>query len=205
MLDQPDEISMPRLLRTVVWRNLNLPGMEYFSLSETKDGYLFDGILILSLQDQPLRIQYQITSDHAWQTQAVDVQALFGVAWHGMNIVVGEELRWWVDGYEMSRLKGCVDIDLSFSPSTNTLPIRRLDLPVGAGQTVTAAWLRFPELEVQPLHQKYTRLDQNLYRYESRNGSFAADIQVDDLGLVVVYPGGWERASFADGETGETN
>jgi hypothetical protein len=46
-------------------------------------------------------------------------------------------------------MAGCVNIDLNFSPSTNLLPIRRLDLSVGASAIVRAAWLRFPGMNVQ--------------------------------------------------------
>jgi hypothetical protein len=42
------------------------------------------------------------------------------------------------------------------------------------------------------LSQRYTRTAKNIYRYESDTG-FSADIKFDDLGLVVAYPGGWER------------
>lgn len=78
------------------------------------------------------------------------------------------------------------------TPATNTLPIRRLKLQVGSGQSVTAAWVKFPELSVQRLSQRYTRLKENTYRYESDTG-FSAEIVVDDLGLVTAYPGGWRR------------
>jgi uncharacterized protein len=53
---------------------------------------------------------------------------------------------------------------------------------------------KFPELTVQPLSQRYTRVAQNTYRYESNTG-FSAEIVVDDLGLVTDYPGGWERSA----------
>jgi hypothetical protein len=87
---------------------------------------------------------------------------------------------------------GCNDVDLSVTPATNTLPIRRLDLPIGKSESVIAAWVKFPELAVQPLSQRYTRLAKNTYRYESETG-FSAEIGVDDLGLVTAYPGDWER------------
>ena len=42
------------------------------------------------------------------------------------------QLRAVMDGVPAPALKGCKDIDLGCSPSTNTLPIRRLRLAVGA-------------------------------------------------------------------------
>jgi hypothetical protein len=83
-------------------------------------------------------------------------------------------------------------VDLAITPATNTLPIRRLQLQVGHSESVTAAWVKVPELTVQPLPQRYTRLTKNSYRYESSNG-FSAEIFVDDLGLVITYSGGWEQ------------
>jgi len=80
------------------------------------------------------------------------------------------------------------------TPATNTLPIRRLNLEVGQSQQVTAAWLKFPELKLEILFQLYTRLSPQRYRYQSGT-SFSAELLVDDLGLVTVYPGGWERTA----------
>jgi uncharacterized protein len=78
------------------------------------------------------------------------------------------------------------------TPATNTLPIRRLDLDIGKSESVTAAWIKFPDFEIQPLPQRYARITKHVYRYESDTG-FSAGIVVDDLGLVTTYPGGWER------------
>ncbi len=96
--------------------------------------------------------------------------------------------------FEVARddLAGCIDVDLGITPSTNTLPIRRLNLQVGESADVTAAWVRFPELTVEPLAQRYTRLDERRYRYESTTG-FSAELEVDELGLVVRYGDIWER------------
>ena len=89
-------------------------------------------------------------------------------------------------------LRAVLDVDLAVTPATNTLPIRRLELGIGQSESVGAAWIRFPELEMQLLSQRYTRTAKNIYQYESDTG-FSAEITVDDLGLVITYPGGWER------------
>jgi uncharacterized protein len=89
-------------------------------------------------------------------------------------------------------VRGCDDVDLALTPATNSLPIRRLNLQVGGSESVIAAWVKFPDLTVEPLSQRYTRLAKDTYRYQSNTG-FSAEIVVDDLGLVTTYPGGWER------------
>ena len=71
---------------------------------------------------------------------------------------------WRTSGQELPGLGGCTDIDLAITPATNTLPIRRLDLDIGSSELVVAAWVKFPELIVQPLSQRYTRLARDRYR-----------------------------------------
>lgn len=78
-------------------------------------------------------------------------------------------------------MRGCLDADLSLTPASDTLPIRRLNLGIGKSESVVAAWIRFTELTVQPLPQRYAHTAENIYPYESDTG-FAAEIVVDDLG-----------------------
>ena len=97
--------------------------------------------------------------------------------------------QWRLNGIEQPQVSGSIDLDLNFSPSTNLLPIRRLDLPAGKSARVRAAWLRFPDFTLEPLEQVYTRLDETTYRYESRGGEFVAELKVKASGLVASYPG----------------
>jgi hypothetical protein len=87
-------------------------------------------------------------------------------------------------------------VDLGCSPATNTLPIRRLRLAVGATQAIRAAWVRFPELTVVRAEQSYSRLDEFTYRYAS--GEFQAELTVDDEDLVTSYAV-WQRTGVAIG------
>ena len=41
--------------------------------------------------------------------------------------------------------------------------------------------------------QRYTRLAERTYRFESLGGGFVRDIEVDEHGLVVTYPGLFRR------------
>ncbi len=95
----------------------------------------------------------------------------------------------------MAGSDGLLDIDLSITPSTNTLPIRRLDLAVGGRKSVEALWIRFPDLQIDQLSQTYQRSGPGAYRYESNGGAFAAELEVDSEGVVVTYGDLWERVS----------
>jgi hypothetical protein len=89
-------------------------------------------------------------------------------------------------------VEGCGDLDLNFSPSTNLLPIRRLNLAVGEEARVRAAWLRFPSFALEPLEQIYRRVDTTTYRYESAGAKFVTELKVNAAGFVTRYPNFWE-------------
>jgi hypothetical protein len=190
---------MAGLLRAVVWRSLGYPGAEYCTLSQTTTGYRLEGHVVVAFENNPFCSRYRVICDLHWRTRAVAVELLQGVAARRLQITIDDDQRWWVDGREIEQVRGCQDVDLAITPSTNTLPIRRLNLDINSGRDVTAAWLRFPELELEPLPQTYTRIGATSYRYESRSGSFSSELDVDDLGLVVRYAQGWQREAVALG------
>ncbi|MFL5576012.1 MAG: putative glycolipid-binding domain-containing protein [Gemmatimonadaceae bacterium] len=184
-----------RVDRTLLWRRTDRPGLEHFRLLSGAEGPRLAGTVLLLLDDVPLRVEYTVDCTPDWRTRLVRA-----TSWRGDDAGRRVELkadgagRWWRDGREARELAGCLDVDLSVTPSTNTLPIRRLALAPGVERDVTAAWIRFPALAVEPLAQRYARASERVYTYESRGGAFSARLQVDELGLVVRYPPAWERA-----------
>jgi hypothetical protein len=119
------------------------------------------------------------------------------MGWLGSELVkievsVDSARRWSLNGTECPEVAGCVDIDLNFSPSTNLLPIRRLQLEAGREAQVRVAWLRFPGFELERLDQVYRRIDVETYKYESAGGSFVTELKVNSAGFVTRYPNFWE-------------
>jgi uncharacterized protein len=184
----PDDLK-----RAIVWRNLLLDGTDYCTLWHTADGWLLKGTVLGVLEGRrPMLAIYEVHCDEAWHTHRVQVQCTIGRDVKSLSLAVETRGVWRSSGEELRKIHGCEDVDLALTPATNTLPIRRLNLAVGKTEAVVAAWVKLPDLAVQALPQRYTRLNKNTYRYESNTG-FSAEIGVDDLGLVTTYPGGWER------------
>jgi uncharacterized protein len=181
------------LKRTVVWNNLSLDGRDYCALWHTAEGWLLKGTVVGVLKDQrPMMASYEISCDENWLTHRVQVERTIGSDVKTLSLSVESRAVWRSSGQELPGVHGCDDVDLALTPATNTLPIRRLNLQVGSSESLIAAWVKFPDLTVEPLSQRYTRLAKDTYRYESNTG-FSAEVVVDDLGLVITYPGGWER------------
>ena len=182
-----------QLERVVAWRNLPINGTDHCVLWRTAEGWLLKGTVVGALQDQrPMLARYEVCCDHNWLTRRAQVERTIGKDSRTLSLSLESGGLWQSSGQELPEVRGCQDVDLSVTPATNTLPIRRLDLGIGKSETVIAAWIKFPELEVQLLSQRYTRSSENIYQYESDTG-FSAEITVDDLGLVITYPGGWDR------------
>jgi len=101
-------------------------------------------------------------------TSAAHVRDLRGFEQRTLTLARDAKGGLTVDGTPVPALKGCSDVDLGCSPSTNTLPIRRLHLGIGAAHTIQAAWVHFPDLTVQKAAQTYARLDELTYRLRER-------------------------------------
>ncbi|MGE5812919.1 MAG: putative glycolipid-binding domain-containing protein, partial [Acidobacteriota bacterium] len=167
-------------------------GMEYCRLSEGNTGPAIEGIVVLTA-DVPWGIEYEIRCDQDWRTRTVRLRARAGVEDRELRLDVDPQGRWKLNAQRRADLEGCLDVDLGFSPSTNTLPIRRLRLNLNAHETITAAWVEFPSLAVHRVEQRYTRIRKDRYKYENLPTGFVAEVTVDATGLVVSYPPGWER------------
>lgn len=152
------------------------------------------------------RLRYRIDCDSEWRTRAAWIEGeaegqpvRFALSADGMG-------QWARDGHVLAELAGALDVDLGFTPATNTLPIRRLALAVGESAPVRSAWLRFPELRLELLEQRYTREAEQVYRYEAEvDGElFTAQLDTDVYGRVLRYEGLWEAGLAApDGELAE--
>ncbi len=150
------------------------------------------GTAVFSHDHQVCRLDYLVICDRGWNTLSGRVSGWLGTATVDLELAVDSDHRWMLNGVERPFVVGCIDLDLNFSPSTNMLPIRRLNLGIGQEAEVKAAWLRFPSFELEPLSQVYRRVDESTFRYESGGGSFIADLEVDATGFVRNCPGIWE-------------
>ena len=134
--------------RSILWRRLDQPGHESARL--TTRGFLWqlDGTSVFSHEQKPCRLDYHIICNADWKTRTVHVAGWIGSEAIEVDLAVDGGGRWQRNGRECPEVSGCLDIDLNFSPSTNLLPIRRLDLAIGEEGRVRAA-CPLPELRAR--------------------------------------------------------
>src|SRR5919107_633350 len=146
------------MLRKIIWANQANTGLEHFYLRRGNE-ITADGIVIGVEENVSFRIRYQIRCDLRWQVRKVIVKSL-------------EEneptIRFMSDGFGnwtnesgnlMSELKGCFDVDITATPFTNTLPIRRLSLTVGESAEIRVVYFTIPDMKVSVEPQRYTCLE----------------------------------------------
>ena len=184
-------------VETMFWRRLDRPGHEAARLVFHSPFWQLTGTAVFADAGVPCRVEYQITCDAAWQTLAAQLSGWIGPRRMVCAISADARRRWRLDGQACPEVEGCVDLDLSFSPATNLLPIRRLGLVTGGEASVRAAWLRFPDLRLEPLAQHYRRLAAERYGYEAGapGAAFRAELRVAPSGFVLECPGLWVRES----------
>lgn len=174
---------------SILWRRINGTGLERCELGGDDSGYRLSGTTLFTLDGGPVEIRYSITLDAQWRTRIAGVHVRAPTENRSVALRSDGAGNWEAEGRAVPELSGALDLDLSWTPATNTIPIRRLDLPVGGAATTSVAFVPFPEREVELRQQHYERTAERRYRYTS--GDYSTDLTVDENGLVVVYPARW--------------
>jgi hypothetical protein len=181
----------------VWWTPLELPGLEQLHLVENETGVVADSLVLGIEGTTPLRLWYQVWMDNDWNVRECLLQVV-GEKGQTVHLYTDGQGHWTdAAGVACSILDGCLDIDISRTPFTNTLPVRRLVLTPGESADLLVAYITVPDLSIRPVRQRYTCLSRTtcggIYRYEGLETNFTVDLSVDTQGLVVDYPGIWKR------------
>ena len=175
-----------RIEHHILWHCSLLSSSEHAVLAESQDGYRLRGVAVLPLGELPCHIEYAVAVDRQWRPGQARATITTPSGTREIVLRSRHGAGWEVNGELMSHLDGCPDIDFGWTPATNTVPIRRLGLDTGGTASITAAWVRFPELDVVASEQQYRRLAIDRWQYTS--GEYDYQLVVDpDTGLVLAY------------------
>jgi uncharacterized protein len=202
--------GMPTLPVSKFWQRRDTSGAEH-TLVDARTGLYARGT-VLAVDPVAYTCRYELQTDPGWVTSRFDVSTE-GAGWARtlrLELAAG---RWRATTSEQGNLDavltarghpsaglpgtedpdllyGAFDVDLTGSPLTNTLPIRRLNLvkaETGVAHRISVAWVLLPSLEVVQADQIYTPLGEGLVRFATE--TFSADLVLDDDGFVADYPG----------------
>lgn len=178
--------------RRLVWQAWTGVGLESCRVATGPEGVRAESVALGVEAGQAWSVRYTLRCDPDWRTRELVVASLEGdgAALH----LVGDGTGRWTgpDGAWLPALAGCLDVDLTSTVFTNTLPIRRLGTVAGRSAEIMVVYVTVPGLAVSLAHQRYDCLgwgpDGGRYRFEAPASGFVAEITVDADGLVVDYP-----------------
>ncbi|MGP4063185.1 putative glycolipid-binding domain-containing protein [Halobacillus sp. H74] len=180
----------------VIWDHLEAAGAEHVKLKRSETHMEVNGTVLLVHNQMPHRLEYEVKLDLDWKTKTVKV-------YHDGSpkpfVVHAEKQdKWWVNGEYDENLDGATNVDLTFTPFSNMLPINRVSWKIGERRTFKMVYVDVMLREVQPLLQVYTYLGdtegKRIFQYKCRD--YETALVVDQDGWVVEYPGAFIRKGF---------
>ena len=166
-------------MKEVVFESLYQRGIEHLTLSGTH----VDSVVAT----EQFGLRYTIDCDSHWNFQRAEI-----VCGQNRLDIRRDGPDWRVNGQLRDDLRDCTEIDIAATPFTNTLPIRRLQLPIGEERAIAVVYIKPPELAVSRMQQRYRRSGALTWEY-SGGGDYT--ITVDADGLVTDYPPFFRRIS----------
>jgi hypothetical protein len=177
----------------IVWRPLHTAGAEWCSVERGPNGATIAGVAIVGSPGAVHRFDYELELAPAAVTRRAQITAVLPDRTDLFDVAADGKGSWWRSGKLVLNDTEAIDVDLGFSPLTNSLPVWRLGLQIGQVREISVLWLKYPELTLVRGRQTYERLDDGSYCY--RSGSFEAVVRVFPDGLVEEYVGYWKAVA----------
>jgi hypothetical protein len=183
--------------RAICWRPIWNEEREGWGLEHLllRDRSADSVILAFDEGGRPFRLAYQLAWDESWRLRDATLVVTAEGLTRSLRLLTDGQGHWQdSEQRAVAALGGCLDIDIWPTPFTNTFPMRRHPLAVGERAVFVMAWVSAPALIVRPMRQRYTRLADRLYLYESLDGTgFRAQLSVDEDRVVLDYEGQFQR------------
>ena len=112
----------------VMWVPWEEPGLEHLHLIQNNELIIADSVIIGVDGQDPFRAQYEISCGSDWRLRSVHL-SLLSHSPQAVHLFTDGKEKWTSEtGEVIPALSGCLDVDISATPFTNTLPIRRRGL-----------------------------------------------------------------------------
>lgn len=180
----------------LIWQHLDAPGWEHVRVITDHPGWtVYDSILVREHHGQVLRGGYTLVTDKSWRT--LELRLMLESApgsMEGIHLLTEGDGRWTdANDQPIPELDGILDVDIQWTPLTSSLPVNRLQLVQGEESTTPVAYISMPDLVIQPMTQKLTRVDDTRIKRQPGGGAGAQELSVDADGLVTEAQGQFTR------------
>jgi uncharacterized protein len=184
--------------KNILWTGIEYHSVENCILTITDKGAKVTSSIVGKYANELYKIEYRIRINQFWETTSFEMESQLHNTMKRVRFRRQGKGRWFVNGRLDKKLNGCIDIDISLTPFTNALPINRLKPAENQVEQIMVLYVDVLGEKIMPVQQKYTRLSDADFKFENVPNDFESVISVDELGLVVEYPGLFKRTYMAD-------
>jgi len=166
--------------------------LETFSLEDHQVVKIGGGIISGMVDNQPLKMKYQVTLDEDFQVQSVKIE-IPGRAKSFLLLNLDQFGRWFNESNQhLPELDGCLDIDISVTPFTNTLAIKRLGMRGKEMEQLNVVYIKVPELNISRVLQEYSKISATHYHFNDLHSGFQSELWVDEDSMVTSFANHFE-------------
>lgn len=179
---------------TICWKGVEEESMEVLTITPS-NGYMVHGNIVGVEEGIPYHLDYAIDVDERWQVRSLSLRVQSRTL---REFLFTKKDGKWINekGEVLTQFNNCIDIDISLTPFTNTLPINRLQWQVNEPQKIRVLYCKMPEGGISVMEQQYTYLGNHLYLYENADGAYSNVLMVDESGIPLHYPGRGSRVGL---------
>ncbi len=173
---------------TCRWRLIPGVGLEHLHVNSCENNIIVSSVVIGEIDQRQFAVRYTIICAPDWTVRNFTVENTEG---NSLALNSDGDGNWFnLDGTGASAFSGAIEIDMTGTPFTNTLPIRRMKKhKPGYHQRYKILYIPFDTLQPRIDRQQYSCLiPYRKYRYEALGRDFVVELEVDNNGLVVDYP-----------------
>src|SRR5262245_28293155 len=142
----------------LVWKGLDDQTYEHCTLQRKPGQLVVTSKIEGPVNNQHIIVEYEIVLDNNWTVNSVEVK-LINPEPRSIKLTHNKYGEWIDDSlHPRPDLDGCMDIDISLTPFTNTLPVKRLCYKAGESREIKVVYFDLPAFEVRLQTQRYTFL-----------------------------------------------
>jgi uncharacterized protein len=178
------------ILASAIWRRIDTPGHDACWLIRDQRSLMLDGAAIFKHAAGPARLAYRVMCDTDWRTVSGLVLGYIANRPVSFNIA-RQDSDWTLNGTVVPGLDQLDDLDLSFTPATNLLHLRRQNVLHGKTAKVPVAWLDIDTGTLTNLPQFYERRGTSRFWYQAPTVGYEGMLEFAPDGFIQNYPELW--------------
>ena len=179
-----------RVEASMLWRRLDVPGHDACRLEPADDGWRLEGAAVFRGKEGPTALDYSVQCDAQWRTVSGHVRGFIGER-AVEAVIVRQSLAWTLDGVLVPGLDHLLDLDLSFTPATNLLQLRRVPIAPNESVRLPVVWFDASAGTLTELPQVYERRAPNAFWYRAPSVGYEGLLETAPSGFIRDYPSLW--------------